>query len=283
MAAKLLDGKLIAAQVEEALTQRIAALAKQGTVPGLTVILVGDDPASQTYVRNKEKACARLGIRSQTLRLPAAASQQELEAAIVRANQDEAVHGILVQLPLPGHLDAEHALALICPEKDVDGFHEVNLGRLMRGTADVVACTPKGVMRMLDSAGIDPAGKNAVVVGRSLIVGKPMALLLLARDATVTVCHSHTRHLADITRQADLLVAAVGKPCMITADMVRDGAVVLDVGINRVDGKLCGDVDFDAVAQKASYISPVPGGVGKMTIAMLMENTVLAAEKAVRA
>ncbi len=283
MAAKLLDGKLIAAQVEEALTQRIAALAKQGTVPGLTVILVGDDPASQTYVRNKEKACARLGIRSQTLRLPAAASQQELEAAIVRANQDEAVHGILVQLPLPGHLDAEHALALICPEKDVDGFHEVNLGRLMRGTADVVACTPKGVMRMLDSAGIDPAGKNAVVVGRSLIVGKPMALLLLARDATVTVCHSHTRHLADITRQADLLVAAVGKPRMITADMVRDGAVVLDVGINRVDGKLCGDVDFDAVAQKASYISPVPGGVGKMTIAMLMENTVLAAEKAVRA
>ena len=273
MAAKLLDGKLIAAQVEEALTQRIAALAKQGTVPGLTVILVGDDPASQTYVRNKEKACARLGIRSQTLRLPAAASQQELEAAIVRANQDEAVHGILVQLPLPGHLDAEHALALICPEKDVDGFHEVNLGRLMRGTADVVACTPKGVMRMLDSAGIDPAGKNAVVVG----------LLLLARDATVTVCHSHTRHLADITRQADLLVAAVGKPRMITADMVRDGAVVLDVGINRVDGKLCGDVDFDAVAQKASYISPVPGGVGKMTIAMLMENTVLAAEKAVRA
>ena len=283
MAAKLLDGKLIAAQVEEALTQRIAALAKQGTVPGLTVILVGDDPASQTYVRNKEKACARLGIRSQTLRLPADASQQELEAAIVRANQDEAVHGILVQLPLPGHLDAEHALALICPEKDVDGFHEVNLGRLMRGTADVVACTPKGVMRMLDSAGIDPAGKNAVVVGRSLIVGKPMALLLLARDATVTVCHSHTRHLADITRQADLLVAAVGKPRMITADMVRDGAVVLDVGINRVDGKLCGDVDFDAVAQKASYISPVPGGVGKMTIAMLMENTVLAAEKAVRA
>ena len=283
MAAKLLDGKLIAAQVEEALTQRIAALAKQGTVPGLTVILVGDDPASQTYVRNKEKACARLGIRSQTLRLPAAASQQELEAAIVRANQDEAVHGILVQLPLPGHLDAEHALALICPEKDVDGFHEVNLGRLMRGTADVVACTPKGVMRMLDSAGIDPAGKNAVVVGRSLIVGKPMALLLLARDATVTVCHSHTRHLADITRQADLLVAAVGKPRMITADMVKDGAVVVDVGINRVDGKLCGDVDFDAVAQKASYISPVPGGVGKMTIAMLMENTVLAAEKAVRA
>ena len=283
MAAKLLDGKLIAAQVEEALTQRIAALAKQGTVPGLTVILVGDDPASQTYVRNKEKACARLGIRSQTLRLPADASQQELEAAIVRANQDEAVHGILVQLPLPGHLDAEHALALICPEKDVDGFHEVNLGRLMRGTADVVACTPKGVMRMLDSAGIDPAGKNAVVVGRTLIVGKPMALLLLARDATVTVCHSHTRHLADITRQADLLVAAVGKPRVITADMVRDGAVVVDVGINRVDGKLCGDVDFDAVAQKASYISPVPGGVGKMTIAMLMENTVLAAEKAVRA
>lgn len=282
MPAKLLDGKAIAAQVEEALAQRVTALEKQGITPGLTVILVGDDPASQTYVHNKEKACARLGIRSQTVKLPAHAAQQDLEAAICRANQDKTIHGILVQLPLPGHLDAEHALALIQPEKDVDGFHEVNLGRLMRGTADVVACTPKGVMRMLDSAGIDPAGKNTVVIGRSLIVGKPMALLLLARDATVTVCHSHTRNLADITRQADLLVAAVGKPHTITADMVRDGAVVVDVGINRVDGKLCGDVDFDAVAEKASYISPVPGGVGKMTIAMLMENTVLAAERMVR-
>ena len=277
MAAKLLDGKLIAAQVEEALTQRIAALAKRGTVPGLTVILVGDDPASQTYVRNKEKACARLGIRSQTLRLPAAASQQELEAAIVRANQDEAVHGILVQLPLPGHLDAEHALALICPEKDVDGFHEVNLGRLMRGTADVVACTPKGVMRMLDSAGIDPAGKNAVVVGRSLIVGKPMALLLLQKNGTVTICHSGTKDLKAQTLQADILISAVGKAGFVTEDMVKDGAVVIDVAMNRnAEGKLCGDVDYAAVSQKASAITPVPGGVGPMTRVMLLENTLTA-------
>lgn len=282
MPAALLDGKKVSAQVEEQLACRIARLKKQNVTPGLTVILAGEDPASQTYVRNKEKACERLGLYSHTVRLPEDVSQETLEAAIAQANADPAIHGILVQLPLPAHLDSEHALAMIRPEKDVDGFHDINMGRLVRGTDGVIACTPKGVMRLLESAGIALAGKEAVVVGRSNIVGKPMALLLLQQNATVTICHSRTADLSAHTRQADILVAAVGMPGFITAEMVKEGAVVVDVGINRVDGKLCGDVDFDAVAQKASYITPVPGGVGKMTIAMLMENTVEAAEKAVR-
>lgn len=282
MPAALLDGKKVSAQVEEQLACRIARLKKQNVTPGLTVILAGEDPASQTYVRNKEKACERLGLYSHTVRLPEDVSQETLEAAIAQANADPAIHGILVQLPLPAHLDSEHALAMIRPEKDVDGFHDINMGRLVRGTDGVIACTPKGVMRLLESAGIALAGKEAVVVGRSNIVGKPMALLLLQQNATVTICHSRTADLSAHTRQADILVAAVGRPGFITAEMVKEGAVVVDVGINRVDGKLCGDVDFDAVAQKASYITPVPGGVGKMTIAMLMENTVEAAEKAVR-
>lgn len=282
MPAALLDGKKVSAQVEEQLACRIAQLKKQNVTPGLTVILAGEDPASQTYVRNKEKACERLGLYSHTVRLPEDVSQEALEATIAQANADSAIHGILVQLPLPAHLDSEHALAMIRPEKDVDGFHDINMGRLVRGTDGVIACTPKGVMRLLESAGIALAGKEAVVVGRSNIVGKPMALLLLQQNATVTVCHSRTADLSAHTRQADILVAAVGRPGFITAEMVKEGAVVVDVGINRVDGKLCGDVDFEAVAQKASYITPVPGGVGKMTIAMLMENTVEAAEKAVR-
>lgn len=282
MPAALLDGKKVSAQVEEQLACRIARLKKQNVTPGLTVILAGEDPASQTYVRNKEKACERLGLYSHTVRLPEDVSQETLEAAIAQANADPFIHGILVQLPLPAHLDSEHALAMIRPEKDVDGFHDINMGRLVRGTDGVIACTPKGVMRLLESAGIALAGKEAVVVGRSNIVGKPMALLLLQQNATVTICHSRTADLSAHTRQADILVAAVGRPGFITAEMVKEGAVVVDVGINRVDGKLCGDVDFDAVAQKASYITPVPGGVGKMTIAMLMENTVEAAEKAVR-
>lgn len=282
MPAALLDGKKVSAQVEEQLACRIAQLKKQNVTPGLTVILAGEDPASQTYVRNKEKACERLGLYSHTVRLPEDVSQEALEAAIAQANADSAIHGILVQLPLPAHLDSEHALAMIRPEKDVDGFHDINMGRLVRGTDGVIACTPKGVMRLLESAGIALTGKEAVVVGRSNIVGKPMALLLLQQNATVTVCHSRTADLSTHTRQADILVAAVGRPGFITAEMVKEGAVVVDVGINRVDGKLCGDVDFEAVAQKASYITPVPGGVGKMTIAMLMENTVEAAEKAVR-
>lgn len=280
MSAQLLDGKIMAAELEEALKARVERLAAQGVVPGLTVILAGDDPASQTYVGNKEKACARLGIRSKTLRMPVDVCQETLEKAILEANADPAVHGVLVQLPLPGHLDGNRALSLILPEKDVDGFHDVNMGRLCRGTDCVVACTPKGAMHMLKQAGIPIAGKEAVVVGRSNIVGKPMALLLLQENATVTVCHSKTKDLAEHTRRADILVAAIGRPKFITGDMVKEGAAVIDVGINRVDGKLCGDVDFDAVREKAAYITPVPGGVGKMTIAMLMDNTVAAAEKA---
>lgn len=282
MAAQLLDGRILSAQVEQSIKTRVEALAQKGCVPGLTVILVGDDPASQTYVSNKEKACARLGIRSRTLRMPKDISQETLENAILDANEDPAVHGILVQLPLPKHLDESRALALILPQKDVDGFHDVNMGRLARGEECVVACTPKGALYMLKSAGIPLEGKEAVVVGRSNIVGKPMALLLLQENATVTICHSRTRDLAAQTRRADILVAAIGKPRFITADMVKPGAVVVDVGINRVDGKLCGDVDFDAVSQVASFITPVPGGVGKMTIAMLMDNTVSAAERAAR-
>ncbi len=280
MTAKMLDGAAMALEVEKELKQRVDALREKNVVPGLCVILVGNDPASQTYVANKEKACARLGIHSQTLRMGAETTQAELEAAIEGANEDEAIHGILVQLPLPAHLDEHRALALIRPEKDVDGFHAVNMGRLARGEDCVVACTPKGALHMLKAAGVPIAGKNAVVIGRSNIVGKPMALLLLQENATVTICHSRTENLTEYTRRADILVAAVGKPRFVTADMVKEGAAVLDVGINRVDGKLCGDVDFEAVKEKAGWISPVPGGVGKMTIAMLMENTVSAAEKA---
>lgn len=280
MPAQLLDGKVMAAELETELKARVDKLVESGFIPGLTVILVGDDPASQTYVSNKEKACERLGIQSRTLRMPADTTQETLEKAILEANEDPSVHGILVQLPLPRHLDSDRALSLILPEKDVDGFHDINAGRLSRGLDCVVACTPKGALHMLKKAGISIAGKEAVVVGRSNIVGKPMALLLLQENATVTVCHSRTADLAAHTRRADILVAAIGKPRFITADMVKDGAVVVDVGINRVDGKLCGDVDFEPVSQKASWITPVPGGVGKMTIAMLMDNTVAAAEKA---
>ncbi|MEA5016485.1 MAG: bifunctional methylenetetrahydrofolate dehydrogenase/methenyltetrahydrofolate cyclohydrolase FolD [Candidatus Limiplasma sp.] len=280
MAATLLDGKVMAQEVEESVKKRVDALKAKGCAPGLLVILVGEDPASQTYVGNKEKACQRLGIASKALRMPAETSQEELERAIREANEDSSVHGILVQLPLPRGLDENRALALIRPEKDVDGFHDINAGRLMRGEDGVVACTPKGALYMLKSAGIPMAGKEAVVVGRSNIVGKPMAMLLLQENATVTLCHSRTADLAAHTRRADILVAAIGKPAFITADMVKEGAVVVDVGINRVEGKLCGDVDFGPVSEKAGYITPVPGGVGKMTIAMLMDNTVAAAEKA---
>ncbi len=277
---KLLDGKLLSAEVEQSLKLRVDALRERGIAPGLLVILVGDDPASQLYVGNKEKACARLGIGSRTLRMPADTAQEAQEQAILAANDDPALSGNLVQLPLPKGLDSARALSLIKPEKDVDGFHDVNAGKLMRGEDGVIACTPKGALYMLKSAGIELDGKDAVVVGRSNIVGKPMAMLLLQENATVTICHSHTRDLAEHTRRADILVAAIGKPRFITADMVKEGAVVVDVGMNRVDGKFCGDVDFEAVSQKASYITPVPGGVGKMTIAMLMDNTVSAAEKA---
>jgi methylenetetrahydrofolate dehydrogenase (NADP+)/methenyltetrahydrofolate cyclohydrolase len=280
MAAQLLDGKVLSAQVEDELKVRVDALRAKGNIPGLCVILVGDDPASHLYVGNKEKACERLGIASTTVRLPADATQAQLEAEVRKANQDAAIHGVLVQLPLPKHLNGAAALSLILPQKDADGIHDVNAGKLMRGEYGAVACTPKGALYMLKSAGIQIAGKHAVVIGRSNIVGKPMAMLLLHENATVTLCHSRTQNLADFTRNADILVAAIGVPRFVTADMVKDGAVVVDVGMNRVDGKFCGDVDFNAVKDKASYITPVPGGVGKMTIAMLMSNTVEAAEKA---
>ena len=280
MAAQLLDGKIMAAELENELKTRVEALAARGTTPGLTVILVGEDPASQTYVANKEKACARLGIASRTLRMPADTTQEALEAAIEEANADPSVHGILVQLPLPRHLDGDRALSLILPEKDVDGFHDVNAGRLSRGLDCVVACTPKGALHMLKKAGIEIAGKEAVVVGRSNIVGKPMSMLLLHENGTVTVCHSRTRDLAQVTRRADILVSAVGRAKFVTADMVKPGAVVIDVGMNRDEnGKLCGDVDFAAVEPLASYITPVPGGVGPMTITMLMKNTLTSARK----
>ena len=279
MAAKLLDGAAMALEIEKELKQRVEALRERGVVPGLCVILVGSDPASQTYVANKEKACARLGIHSRTVRMGEETTQAELEAEIEKANHDESIHGILVQLPLPAGLDEEAALARILPEKDVDGFHAVNAGKLMTGADGVIPCTPKGILYMLKASGVPLAGKEAVVIGRSNIVGKPVAMLLLRENCTVTICHSHTENLPAVTRRGDILIAAVGKAGFVTADMVKPGAAVVDVGINRVDGKVVGDVDFAAVSQVAGWISPVPGGVGKMTIGMLMENTIAAAEK----
>lgn len=279
MAAKLLEGKVIAEEICQETTRRVAALKERGVTPGLAVILVGEDPASQIYVRNKGIACEKAGIHSVTLRLPENTTQRELEDHIRAFNADAAIHGILVQLPLPRQLDEAAALAAIAPEKDVDGFHVLNAGRLLNGLPGVVACTPKGALEMIRRTGVDLCGKEAVVVGRSNIVGKPMAMLLLQQHCTVTICHSRTSDLAAHTRRADVLVAAVGKPRFITAEMVKPGAVVIDVGINRVDGKVVGDVDFDAVREVAGWITPVPGGVGRMTIAMLLENTVEAAER----
>ena len=281
MAAQMLDGKTMSAELREELALRVQRLKGKGVTPGLAVILVGDDPASQIYVKNKELGCQQVGIHSVTIRLPETASQAELEAQIDKLNADASIHGILVQLPLPQGLDEAAALARILPEKDVDGFHLLNAGKLFTGQQGVVACTPKGAMEMLHRTGIDLSGKEAVVVGRSNIVGKPMAMLLLQENATVTICHSRTANLAEHTRRADVLVAAVGKPCFITADMVKPGAIVIDVGINRVDGKVVGDVDFDAVREVAAWITPVPGGVGRMTITMLLANTIEAAERTV--
>lgn len=282
MAATLIDGRAVAKALKEGIAQRAQAMIAKGVTPHLAVVLVGEDPASQVYVRNKENGCMRAGIRSTVIRLEESCAQETLEETVKRLNADESVHGILVQLPLPRHLDEASVLRLIDPDKDVDGFHAMNSGRLMNGEPGFVPCTPLGVMELLRHYGIDPAGKRAVVIGRSNIVGKPMAMLLLAANATVTICHSRTRELAEITRQADILVAAVGRANFVTADMVKPGAAVIDVGINRVDGKLMGDVDFDAVSQVAGYITPVPGGVGQMTIAMLLANTLDAAQKRVR-
>ena len=282
MAAQLLDGKTMSNELREKLALRVENLKARGVTPGLAVILVGEDPASQIYVKNKGLGCAQVGMHSVTIRMPETTTQQELETQIDQLNSDAAIHGILVQLPLPAGLDEAAALARIAPEKDVDGFHVVNAGKLFTGQKGVVACTPKGAMEMIRRTGIDLSGKEAVVVGRSNIVGKPMAMLLLQQNTTVTMCHSRTQHLAEHTRRGDVLVAAVGKPRFITADMVKPGAIVIDVGINRVDGKVVGDVDFDAVKEVASWITPVPGGVGRMTITMLLENTIEAAERTVK-
>jgi methylenetetrahydrofolate dehydrogenase (NADP+)/methenyltetrahydrofolate cyclohydrolase len=278
MAQIIIDGRTVAAGVRAAAAKRVRGLRSAGIEPGLAVILVGDDPASTSYVNMKERDCAEVGIRSFDRRLPADITQAALEAVIEGFNEDPAVHGILLQLPLPRHLDAESAIAMISPEKDVDGFHPVSIGRMVRGLPAPHACTPEGVMELLRAYGIDPAGKRAVVVGRSVLVGKPMALLLLEANATVTVCHSRTVDLPGVCREADILVAAIGRPKMIDETYVKPGAVVIDVGINRVDGTLVGDVAFDRVEPLASAITPVPGGVGPMTRAILMANTVAAAE-----
>jgi methylenetetrahydrofolate dehydrogenase (NADP+)/methenyltetrahydrofolate cyclohydrolase len=280
MTARIIDGKALASATRAALVPRIAELTAAGQPPGLAVILVGDDPASAVYVRNKVKACEETGIRSFFAHLPATTTERELLAQIARLNRDTAVHGILVQLPLPKHLDARRILETIDFEKDVDGLHAMNAGLTLIGTPHFRSCTPYGVMKMLESIGYRLTGAHAVVLGRSNMVGKPMAMLLLAADATVTVAHSKTRDLAAISRSADVLIAAVGKRNLVTADMVKPGAVVIDVGTNRSpEGKLVGDVDFDAVREVAGWISPVPGGVGPMTITMLLVNTVEAAER----
>lgn len=280
MSAKILDGKIMSTELKAQIAERTLKMKEKGIVPGLAVILVGNDPASEIYVRNKQKGCEEVGFYSRTIRMEQNISQRELEDEIDRLNQDPRIHGILVQLPLPAHLDEQSALARILPEKDVDGFHLINAGRLLSGLPGVTACTPKGALYMIKHTGLDLSGKEAVVVGRSNIVGKPMAMLLLQENCTVTMCHSRTQNLKEHTLNADVLVVAVGKPGIITGDMVKPGAVVIDVGINRVDGKVCGDVDFESVSQRAGWITPVPGGVGRMTIAMLLSNTADAAERA---
>ena len=277
--ARILDGKALAASVRADVKQSVERLATRGVRPGLAVILAGEDPASRVYVRNKVRACEETGVRSFLYEYPASVGESELLERVASLNSDPAVHGILVQLPLPKHLDGARILHAVSPSKDVDGFHEANLGALLAGTPRFVACTPAGVLRLMDHAGVELAGRRAVVIGRSTIVGKPLALLLLQRDATVTICHSRTRDMASVCREADVLVAAVGRAKLVGAAMVKPGACVIDVGVNRLaDGSLAGDVDFDAVKDVAGFITPVPGGVGPMTIAMLLENCLHAAE-----
>jgi methylenetetrahydrofolate dehydrogenase (NADP+)/methenyltetrahydrofolate cyclohydrolase len=280
MTAQRIDGTALSKQLRSEVAARAQALRARGIIPGLAVILVGESPASQVYVRNKVKACEDSGLHSVLEKYDADMSQADLLARIDALNRDPSIHGVLVQLPLPPHIDAQKVIEAIAPAKDVDGFHVASAGALMVGQPGFWPCTPYGCMKMLDSIGYDLNGKHAVVIGRSNIVGKPMALMLLQKNATVTICHSGTKNLKAMTLQADVIVAAVGKRNVLTADMVKPGAVVIDVGMNRDDkGKLCGDVDFDAVAEVAGYITPVPGGVGPMTITMLLVNTLEAAEK----
>lgn len=277
--AKIIDGKAVSAAVKQEVKEEVAALATQGVSVGLAVIIVGDNPASRTYVNNKKKACAEAGIVSEEYALPESTTQEELLSLIDTLNKKNSINGILCQLPLPKHLDEKAVIAAISPEKDVDAFHAINVGHIMIGDYHFLPCTPAGIMEMLKYYDISAAGKECVVIGRSNIVGKPMAMLLLQQNGTVTICHSKTADLKSVTARADILVAAVGIPKFVTADMVKEGAVVIDVGMDRDEnGKLCGDVDFDAVEPKASYITPVPGGVGPMTIATLLKNTVTAAK-----
>jgi methylenetetrahydrofolate dehydrogenase (NADP+)/methenyltetrahydrofolate cyclohydrolase len=281
VAARLIDGKALALQVRERLaTESAAILARIGMKPGLATILVGDDPASHLYVKSKQKACDAAGIYIDDHKLPSSTTQAELLSLIGKMNADPKIHGILVQLPLPKHIDSKVVLEAVSPDKDADGFHPYNFGRLVEGHPVFEACTPKGVIKMIESTGVSIEGKRAVVLGRSNIVGKPLALMLLQRNATVTICHSKTKDLPAVCREAELLLVAIGKAKFVTADMVREGAVVIDVGTNRLpDGKVVGDVDFEPVSQKAGWISPVPGGVGPMTIAMLLDNTVESAKR----
>ena len=276
---KIIDGKIISASVKDRVKAEVEKLNQNGISVGLAVIIVGEDPASKVYVANKKKACEALGIVSEEYALPESTTNEELLDLIDELNHKNSINGILCQLPLPRHLDEKLIINSIDPEKDVDAFHPTNVGKIMIGDYDFLPCTPAGVMEMLAFEGIEVEGKNCVVIGRSNIVGKPMNMLLLHKNGTVTICHSKTKNLKEICKNADILVAAVGKPKFVTADMVKIGAVVIDVGINRVDGKLCGDVDYENVATKASAITPVPGGVGPMTIAMLMQNTLTAAKK----
>lgn len=276
---KIIDGKEISASVKQRVKQEVADLKQKGVSVGLAVIIVGEDPASKVYVANKKKACEALGIISEEYALPENTTQAELLNLIDTLNNKKEINGILCQLPLPKHLDESQVINAILPEKDVDAFHPQNVGKIMLGEYDFVPCTPAGIMEMLDYCDVDIAGKTCVVIGRSNIVGKPMSMLLLHKNGTVTVCHSKTKNLKEVCKSADILVAAVGRPNFVTADMVKENAVVIDVGINRVDNKLIGDVDFENVKDKCSAITPVPGGVGPMTIAMLMQNTLTAAKK----
>lgn len=278
--AQLIDGKAIAAEITEEMRLRAQALREKGIVPCLAVILAGNDPASEIYVRNKRRACKRAGIESRMIRLDQSVSREEILREIHALNQDPAVHAVLVQLPLPGHLDETEILSAVLPEKDADGFHPLNAGRLLTGEKGVLPCTPAGCMELLRRTGISLSGAEAVVIGRSNIVGKPMALLLLRENCTVTLCHSRTKNLAEHVRRADVVICAVGRPGLVTGEMIKPGATVIDVGINRLaDGRVVGDADFESVSPVAGAITPVPGGVGPMTIAMLMKNAILAAER----
>ena len=283
--ANIINGKAISSEIRKEIKEATEQFYQDhGFRPGLAVIIVGDDPASRVYVRNKRLACEEVGFYSEAYELPAETTQEELNTLVDRLNGDPSIHGILCQLPLPRHLDEKEVLLRIDPRKDVDAFHPVNVGKIMIGDYDFLPCTPAGVMELLTRSGIEIAGKECVVVGRSNIVGKPQAMLLLHANGTVTVCHSRTKNLAEVCRRADILVAAIGKADFFTADMVKEGAIVIDVGMNRrADGKLTGDVDFASVSEKASYITPVPGGVGPMTITMLMKNTLTAAKRSVQA